>query len=120
MFSYLKESFVEDYRIGLNLACTQGIFELPNAYCFHGDFLEPELMDEGVNIVRTTIRNHQESLNKQDHVETVYEAEPDRVAIIDRFLAAGALDFVPGQVKKSDKEYQMLMDRVKDWRKRSL
>lgn len=111
---YLKESFVEDYRIGLNLASRESIFELPNAYCYNGDFKEPELLAEGVEIVKKTIRHFQDDVKKASSAVPVYEAEPNRVAIIDRDIASGALDFVPGQVKYTAEDHRRMLERLRN------
>jgi len=111
---YLKESFVEDYRIGLNLASRESIFELPNAYCYHSDFKEPELLAEGVDIVKTTIRHFQTDAKTTKQAEMIYEAEPNRVAIIDRDIASGALDFVPGQVKYTAEDHRRMLERLRE------
>lgn len=113
---FLKESFVEDYRIGLNLASREGIFELPDAYCFNRDFREPELLAEGVEIVKKTIRHYQQNLKETSRTEPVYEAEPNRVAIIDKMIASGELDsdFVPGQVKYSAEDHRRMLERLRN------
>lgn len=113
---FLKESFVEDYRIGLNLDSREGIFELPNAYCFNRDFREPELLAEGVEIVKKTIRHYQQNLKETSRTEPVYEAEPNRVAIIDKMIASGELDsdFAPGQVKYTAEDHRRMLERLRN------
>ncbi|OPA78731.1 hypothetical protein BVG16_12860 [Paenibacillus selenitireducens] len=53
----LKEAFVEDYRISLDLSDTNGKFILPNKFCHFGDFQMPELLSEGVKIMKKMIAN---------------------------------------------------------------
>ncbi|KWX80690.1 hypothetical protein AMQ84_02700 [Paenibacillus riograndensis] len=48
----LKESLVEDYRVSLNIKAERGKFILPNKFCFTGDFEKPNLMNEGVEIMK--------------------------------------------------------------------
>ncbi|WP_146000498.1 hypothetical protein NYE40_04585 [Paenibacillus sp. FSL W8-1187] len=52
----LKESFVEDYRISLNLHMDNGKFVLPNKVCYSGDFQNSELMYEGVEVMREMLK----------------------------------------------------------------
>lgn len=70
----LKESFVEDYRIGLNLSSTDGKIILPNTHCIMGDLMEPSLLREGVDIVRkmvTEIENNNTTYNhRANELET--------------------------------------------------
>ena len=53
----LKESLVEDYRISLNLSENSGTFILPNKFCHFGDFQMPELLEEGVRIMKDMLNN---------------------------------------------------------------
>ncbi|WP_150266154.1 hypothetical protein [Paenibacillus tepidiphilus] len=53
----LKESLVEDYRISLNMGYERGKFILPNVFCFSGDFQDPSLLSEGVDIMKRMLNN---------------------------------------------------------------
>ncbi|MGZ4032300.1 MAG: hypothetical protein ACXVP2_09115 [Tumebacillaceae bacterium] len=105
----LKESFVEDYRIGLNLSYRKDIFELPNAYCFRADFQMPELLDKGVSLVKAVVKG------KVEARPTVYEdtCEPDRVALIHQIMAESS-DFDARQAKPmSTDAHQAVLDRLR-------
>ncbi|MEX1029074.1 MAG: hypothetical protein WDZ91_03380 [Paenibacillaceae bacterium] len=67
----LKESLVEDYRISLNNDTENGIFILPNKICYSGDFQKPELLLEGVDIMRQMLRSigHQSTKGSTHHLE---------------------------------------------------
>lgn len=53
----LKESLVEDYRISLNMEHERGKFILPNVFCFTGDFQDPRLLNEGVDIMKRMLKS---------------------------------------------------------------
>jgi hypothetical protein len=108
---YLKESFVEDYRIGLNLLAEKGIFELPNAYCFRGDIAQPELMNEGVRIVKETISKHKGEPSVFREGAAV-EREPDRIKLIDHFMKIG-MDFDPEKARLTPEDHQKILERLR-------
>ncbi|MGZ4106123.1 MAG: hypothetical protein ACXVOI_02005 [Tumebacillaceae bacterium] len=105
----LKEAFVEDYRIGLNMAAENGIFELPNVYCFRGDFQEPELLNEGVNIVKKVLDH-----NKQAKPTTfgVVEYEPDRVAAAERIMSKSE-GFDPYKSRMSYADHMAVLESMR-------
>lgn len=73
----LKESFVEDYRIGLNMKSINGKMILPNSQCVFGDLMEPELMIEGVAIVKKMINEIETQFSSYEMKS--HENEYDRI-----------------------------------------
>jgi hypothetical protein len=73
----LKESLVEDYRISLNLKAENGIFILPNKFCYSGDFQIPELMLEGVEIMSKMLRSRELHGNRP----TIHHTELDAIEV---------------------------------------
>lgn len=61
----LKESLVEDYRISLNMEHERGKFILPNVFCFSGDFQNPSLLNEGVDIMKRMLNNQIATVNQK-------------------------------------------------------
>ncbi|MGZ4033021.1 MAG: hypothetical protein ACXVP2_12760, partial [Tumebacillaceae bacterium] len=110
---YLKESFVEDYRIGLNMSSMKGKFEFPNAFCFLGDFLEPSLMHKGVTIVKNVV--NQKRTKKNENM-IVVEYEPDRIAIADEIMKH-ADGFDPRKVQITEADRQAVRDRMAAYQK---
>lgn len=108
--SYLKESFVEDYRVGLNMQSLNGKFILPNAYCVAGDLMEPELSKEGVRLVRMMMNesnNQDKTKYTTGEAEMGQEMELNRSSVSSFFLdKAIKSDWRPGKdsFKKEDFE----------------
>jgi len=97
----LKESLVEDYRISLNLESGNDIFILPNKVCFSGDFQIPELMLEGVEIMKQMIRRT-ESYSKR---RNIYNREMDSIYIGRQIEAIRRhTKWIPGSTSITEKE----------------
>jgi len=73
----LKESFAEDYRISLNIEATDGKIILPNSQCLLGDWMKPQLMEEGVAIVKQMIKGI-EKYHGSNNIKS-YENEYNRI-----------------------------------------
>ncbi|ARU61434.1 hypothetical protein CBW65_10775 [Tumebacillus avium] len=104
---FLKEAFVEDYRIGLNVEKNGGIFELPNAYCFRGDFEDPSLMAEGVEIVKQAVKKKTSSFRGSYGQAN----EPDRVLLTDQIMANSS-DFSTRNPRMTTEDHQAVLDRL--------
>ncbi|MEK4277666.1 hypothetical protein [Paenibacillus sp. FSL R7-0026] len=115
----LKESFVEDYRISLNMQSLNGKFILPNAVCVVGDLMTPELGVEGVRIVRNMLNdiNNRTVNNNITGVDSfTQDMEHDRITISSVFFeAAFDSDWEPGKVTFTESDVnQMFEDLVID------
>jgi len=79
-FLYMvKEAFAEDIRINLNFASKHGMFILPNAITFLRDFQYPDLLLDGVNLVKNMITNQYQGQTKSASETT--SGEINRVSL---------------------------------------
>lgn len=103
---YLKESFVEDYRIGLNRREKNGKFILPSTVCFIGDFQKPELLRKGVEIVERIVRHQRTDRAKRKSASEANEI--NRIAMAsamhERFLRNP--NWVPGIPSITEEQIQ--------------
>lgn len=110
----LKESFVEDYRIGLNLKSQKGIFELPNVICYRGDFEHPELMYEGVEIVTNVIDNMKYGADVKKKQAVFLEQEPDTIPLIRKAMEVDHWDFDPQKGRLTEEDHRVIRERVRE------
>ncbi|CAM3304621.1 hypothetical protein HP548_12225 [Paenibacillus taichungensis] len=82
----LKESLVEDYRISLNLSEKSGKFISPNKFCHFGDFQMPELLEEGVRIMKEMLTNQ---INKPSVSRPLSSSEMDSLEVIRSVASEG-------------------------------
>ncbi|WP_459481929.1 hypothetical protein [Clostridium saccharoperbutylacetonicum] len=83
LISLLKESFAEDFRMGV---CINSVnkYILPNTVCWIGDLYEPSNMEEGIEIVRNSIQqinsvnvNNINRTNSQNDVNRYEDAKKE-------------------------------------------
>lgn len=77
----LKESLAEDYRISLNLK-DKGKYILPNSVCHQGDFVNPRIMEEGIEIMQSMLTDMEEVNSRNVFVD----AEQDRIKLAKEML----------------------------------
>lgn len=102
----LKESLVEDYRISLNLSENNGMFILPNKFCHFGDFQIPDLLKEGVRVMKEMLNSQIKTPVKRPRSSS----ELDSLSVIREISREG---FRTGWVagKKSTNETSIARDR---------
>ena len=83
MLYYLKESFVEDYRIWLNTRELNGKYLLPNLITFVGDFINPIKAYEGVGIMARMLETGTIATEKRSSQSN---REPNRLHMTDRVM----------------------------------
>lgn len=104
----LRESFVEDYRIGLNMKSLDGKIVLPNQYCFVADLMNPQLLQEGVRIVNIMLDEE-----RRNELVSSQDAERDRVKISQKYVdLALETDWSPGDDVLTSRDVRNLKNRL--------
>ena len=113
---YLKECFVEDYRIGLNIQDRNGKFILAGKYTAFADLKDPSLLMEGVGIVEKMIAqaDAERMLHRnKDVFNTEREAETNRVeAWYGMHKLILDTNWTPEDGIMSDRECEELLDKA--------
>lgn len=94
----------------MNLEFNDGMFILPNKFCFSGDFQMPELLREGVAIVKDLLRNNKDQYKSR----AAYFKEMD-------VLAAGRMveelrsstNWTPGIPSLTDEDVKKNMEKLR-------
>lgn len=107
----LKESLVEDYRIGLNQLYNNGMFILPNVISYYGDFHDPLLLKEGVSIVNKML---EQAINGQAKLrQNGFSSEIDRIQmaniIHERAIQS---NWTPGHPSMSKSDHEAVLMRL--------
>jgi hypothetical protein len=110
----LKECLVEDYRISLNLITENGMFILPGKYTYSADFRAPNLLNEGVDIMRRMLQPAIEhtNVNRKTGSDPI-ELEVTNVALMRTILEASLDDsWTPGQQRMTDEDHHVVAHRL--------
>lgn len=100
----LKECLVEDYRISLNQETENDMFILPNVITFHGDFNNPNLLEEGVSIIKDMLKPVVE--NKAKLRKLGFSSEIDTVKAIHEINnRARRTNWTPGTPSMTDEDH---------------
>ncbi|WP_144027338.1 hypothetical protein [Paenibacillus selenitireducens] len=110
----LKECLVEDYRISLNLDSENGMFILPGKYTFSADFRAPELLKDGVKIMRRMLQPAMENESMRRKTGSVpSESEMTDIALMRSILEASMDEnWVPGQQRMTIEDHHAVSDRL--------
>lgn len=107
----LKESLVEDYRIGLNMDAENGMFILPNMIAFYGDFIHPELLEEGVLMMRKLLEPAIHNRVKKG--KAGFFNEINRIKLADMVHGrAMHSDWAPGYPSMTEEDHHKVIQRL--------
>jgi hypothetical protein len=111
---FLKESLVEDYRIWLNISAENGMFILPNRFCYKTDLYDINFMKEGVDIMRKMLEPA--TTGKAKLRKVGFEPEINTLDISNRLdeLHAANPDWVPGQRSMTRKDHEDVIKRLRE------
>lgn len=113
----LKESLVEDYRISLNKNTENGMFILPNRISYQDDFVNPELLEEGVSIMKKMLKP---ALEGKAIRKIRYSSEIDTIqAIREARIRARRSNWIPGTPSMTDKDHLEVINQLQDETTRS-
>lgn len=109
----LKECFVEDYRMSLNLNSSNGMFILPGKYTFAADICNQAILVEGVNTMRRMLSEEaMEPERKQDGTSIGEQETTDSDLMYSIFEASLSDDWTPGESKMTESEHHDVAFRL--------
>lgn len=109
----LKESLVEDYRISLNREAENGMFILPNRISYQGDFIRPELLEEGVFIMKKMLQPALE--NRAHYGKYGFSSEIDTIqAIREARTRARQCKWTPGTPSMTEPDHLEVIHQLRN------
>ncbi|MCY8232884.1 hypothetical protein [Priestia endophytica] len=109
----LKESLVEDYRIWLNMKDNNDMFILPNINTYYGDFITPDLLKEGVILMKKMLNDAINNSFKTNQTEN-FSGEPNRILrSLDIYEKASSTNWKPGSNTMSEQDHLQVMEDLK-------
>src|SRR5690606_34815965 len=104
----------EDYRISLNMESENGMFILPGKYTFAIDFRAPDLLAEGVSIMRNMLKPvFEDETIRRKTGSSRSEHELTNLAVMQNALCASMEDdFVLGRPNMTDYDHYNVAARL--------
>jgi len=109
----LKECLVEDYRIWLNVKEKSGMFILPNTNTYYGDFITPNLLEDGVKLMEEMLKPVINGSLRNDQTEKS-SGEPSRIIRGDQiYKKALSTNWKPGSDLMSKEDHLQVIEDLK-------
>lgn len=110
----LKECLVEDYRIWLNMKDKNGMFILPNTNTYYADFIMPNLLHEGVRLMKEMLKDAINNSLQNDKTNK-FSGEPNRIfRSVEIYEKALSTNWKPGSDTMSEQEHLKVMEELQN------